>query len=87
MEIDELVERLDAIKVILEEIDNAATPELVEAIVMVKNIITEKQLKLDQERLNDKMVKFNATFDNVFDQFIMQLMREVNKKDDKKFGK
>jgi len=87
MEIDELVERLDAIKAILEEIDNAATPELVEAIVMVKNIITEKQLKLDQERLNDKMVKFNATFDNVFDQFIMQLMREVNKKDDKKFGK
>jgi len=87
MEIDELVERLDAIKAILEEIDNAATPELVEAIVMVKNIITEKQLKLDQERLNDKMVKFNATFDNVFDQFIMQLMREVNKKEDKKFGK
>ena len=87
MEIDELVERLDAIKVILEEIDNAATPELVEAVVMVKNIITEKQLKLDQERLNDKMVKFNATFDNVFDQFLMQLLREVNKKDDKKFGK
>ena len=87
MEIDELVERLDTIKDILNEIDNAATPELVEAIVMVKNIITEKQLKIDQTNLNDQLVKINTAFDSVFDQFITQIMKERNRKKDDKFGR
>ena len=93
----ELKERLDTIIEILEEMDNAATPMLVEAIQMAKKMIAEKRpdekarskaahLEKRKQKFNDDLVKFSAAFDNVFDQFLTQLFKQ-NLKDDKRFRK
>ena len=98
---DELMERLNAVIVILEEMDNAATPDLVEAVALAKDIITKdrrtrdkektqsKEGQLDKERkkLNDELVKFSSAFDDVFEEFILQLFRKNNRNDDKRFKK
>ena len=82
MEIDELVERLEAIESILVDMDNAATPDLIEAIKMVKNIITGRQVKLEKQ-LNESLSDFNLAFESVLDQFLLQLFKES--KNNKKF--
>lgn len=98
---DELMERLNAVIVILEEMDNAATPDLVEAVALAKDIITkdrrtrdkektqakERQLDKERQKLNDELVKFSAAFDDVFEEFLLQLFRKNNRKDDKRFKK
>ena len=98
---DELMERLNAVIVILEEMDNAATPDLVEAVALAKDIITkdrrtrdkektqakERQLDKERQKLNDELVKFSAAFDDVFEEFLLQLFRNNNRKDDKRFKK
>ena len=98
---DELMERLNAVIVILEEMDNAATPDLVEAVALAKDIITkdrrtrdkektqakERQLEKERQKLNDELVKFSAAFDDVFEEFLLQLFRKNNRKDDKRFKK
>ena len=98
---DELMERLNAVIVILEEMDNAATPDLVEAVALAKDIITkdrrtrdkektqakERQLEKERQKLNDELVKFSAAFDDVFEEFLLQLFRNNNRKDDKRFKK
>jgi len=98
---DELMERLNAVIVILEEMDNAATPDLVEAVALAKDIITkdrrtrdkektqakERQLDKERQKLNDELVKFSAAFDDVFEEFLLQLFRNNNRKDDKRYKK
>ena len=98
---DELMERLNAVIVILEEMDNAATPDLVEAVALAKDIITkdrrtrdkektqakERQLEKERQKLNDELVKFSSAFDDVFEEFILQLFRKNNRNDDKRFKK
>ena len=98
---DELMERLNAVIAILEEMDNAATPDLVEAVALAKDIITkdrrtrdkektqakERQLDKERQKLNDELVKFSAAFDDVFEEFLLQLFRNNNRKDDKRFKK
>ena len=98
---DELMERLNAVIAILEEMDNAATPDLVEAVALAKDIITkdrrtrdkektqakERQLDKERQKLNDELVKFSAAFDDVFEEFLLQLFRKNNRKDDKRFKK
>ena len=84
----ELIERLDTIIEILEEMDNAATPTLVEAILIAKNrIITvennnARAQRKERKQIKDDLVNFNAAFDDVFEQFLKQLVKYSN---DKKF--
>ena len=96
---DELTDRLRAVITILEEMDNAATPDLVEAMNVAIDIITEKrqknqskqarikeqQLERDRKKLNEELVKFSSAFDDVFEQFLLQLFKHTNNKDDKRF--
>ena len=98
---DEVIERLDTIIIILDEMDNAATPDLIEAIQLAKQIITkerikkgnkqnrlkEQQLEKQKQKFNDDLVKFSAAFDDVFDQFLTQLFKTQNRRDDKRFKK
>ena len=85
---DDILERLDTIIEILEEMDNAATPTLVEAILIAKNrIITvennnARAQRKERKQIKDDLVNFNAAFDDVFEQFLKQLVKYSN---DKKF--
>ena len=101
MKIDEIIERLDTIIDILNEMDNAATPNLVEAVEEAKTAtkkrhdtrdqiageLTLENMRRNQQKTNDELAKLSAAADNFFDQFIIQLMRENNKKKDDKFGR
>ena len=85
MKVDELLERLETIKDILTEMDNAATPDLIEAIEAVKDIIAGK-VKDTKKQLSEDLVKFNTAFDDVFNQFLLQLFKDTVP-DDKRFKK
>ena len=100
MKIDELIDRLDAIAEIMKDLDNAVTSDLMEAIDEAKRIVIKKnnekeiqreitleQLRKNHDKANDDLVKVNAAFDNFFDNFILQLMRESKRNKDDKFGK
>ena len=97
MKTNELIERLETVADIVKDLNNAATPDLLEAMDEAKEIIKtrhdkkqimrEVQMEKTRQAFNDDAVRVNAAFDNIFDQFIRQLITESNKKKDDKFGR